>query len=67
MLEASHIVGGLGEYVTASGTPSIYVNPHTQKRQVELVIDRPSQIVVSQVPEITAGAGSAAGDFGEPD
>jgi endonuclease YncB( thermonuclease family) len=39
-----------GEFVTATGVPSIYENKHNHKKQVQIVIDRASQITLSQVP-----------------
>ncbi len=39
-----------GEYVVVRGTPSIYVNKHTQKKQVQIQVDQASQIELSQVP-----------------
>ncbi|HEX4449658.1 MAG TPA: thermonuclease family protein [Kofleriaceae bacterium] len=56
ILDASQLAAWQGEFVTASGTPQLY------KGHVELVIDRVSQIVRSQVPGITAETKNAAGD-----
>jgi endonuclease YncB( thermonuclease family) len=39
-----------GEWVVATGVPSIYENKHTHKKQVQIVIDRASQIRLSDVP-----------------
>jgi endonuclease YncB( thermonuclease family) len=39
-----------GEWVTVTGTPSIYENKHTHKKQVQIVIDRASQVQLSDVP-----------------
>ena len=39
-----------GEWVIATGTPSVYENKHTHKKQVQIVIDRASQIRLSDVP-----------------
>lgn len=38
------------EYVVVTGTPTIYENRHNKKKQVQIVIDRASQIRLSQVP-----------------
>ncbi len=60
VLDATHLAAWQGEFVTASGTPSMY------KGHVELVIDRAAQIVLSQVPGITAARPSATGDRAAP-
>ena len=39
-----------GEFVVVRGTPSIYVNKYTQKKQVQIQIDQASQIELSPVP-----------------
>ena len=39
-----------GEWVIATGVPSVYENKHTHKKQVQIVIDRASQIQLSDVP-----------------
>jgi hypothetical protein len=39
-----------GEWVIATGVPSVYENKHTHKKQVQIVIDRASQIELSDVP-----------------
>ena len=46
----SGIAAWAGEYVIAVGTPTMYENPHTHKKQVQLVIDRAAQITLSPVP-----------------
>ncbi|HEY3803409.1 MAG TPA: thermonuclease family protein [Kofleriaceae bacterium] len=56
VLDGTQLAAWQGEFVTASGTVSIY------KGKLELVIDRPSQIVRSQVPGITAAPQTTAGD-----
>ena len=56
VLDGSRLAAWQGEFVTASGTPQLY------KGHVELVIDRVSQIVGSQVPGITGEPHNAAGD-----
>jgi len=42
-----------GEFITVSGTPSIYENKHTHKKQVQIAVDNASQIVLSPVPKLT--------------
>lgn len=42
-----------GEFVIATGVPSMYENKHTHKKQVQIVIDRASQIRLSPVPGLT--------------
>lgn len=39
-----------GEYVRVTGVPTIYENRHTKKKQVQIVIDRASQIQLSPIP-----------------
>jgi endonuclease YncB( thermonuclease family) len=39
-----------GEYVVVTGVPTQYENSHTHKKTVQIVIDRASQIQLSQVP-----------------
>jgi endonuclease YncB( thermonuclease family) len=46
----SGIAGWNGEYVTVTGVPTIYENRYNHKKQVQLVIDRASQIQLSPVP-----------------
>ena len=60
VLDATQLAAWQGEFVTASGKPSMY------KGHVELVVDRPDQIVHSQVPGITAVRPTAAGDRPSP-
>jgi hypothetical protein len=46
----SGIASWKGEYVWVTGVPTIYENPHNKKKVVQIVIDRASQIRLSQVP-----------------
>lgn len=46
----SGIASWKGEYVWVTGVPTIYENRHTKKKQVQIVIDRASQIRLSAVP-----------------
>lgn len=43
-----------GEYIWVTGVPTIYENPHTHKKQVQIVIDRAAQIRLSPVPGLQA-------------
>lgn len=43
-----------GEWVMVTGMPSIYENKHTHRKQVQIVIDRASQIRLSNVPGLKA-------------
>ena len=49
----SGISGWKGEWVTVTGTPSVYENKHTHKKQLQIVIDHASQIALSPVPGLT--------------
>lgn len=42
-----------GEFVWVTGVPTIYENKKTRKKQVQIVIDRASQIRLSTVPGLT--------------
>jgi endonuclease YncB( thermonuclease family) len=46
----SGIAAWKGEYVWVTGVPSIYENRHNHKKQLQIVIDRASQIRLSPVP-----------------
>ena len=46
----SNIAEQKGEFVWITGVPTIYENQHTHKKVVQIVIDRASQVRVSQVP-----------------
>jgi endonuclease YncB( thermonuclease family) len=50
VLGSSGIMQWRGEYVTVTGVPTLYENRHTHKKQLQIVIDRPSQIRLSPVP-----------------
>ena len=39
-----------GEYVTVTGIPTFYENKHTHKKQLQIQVDRASQIKLSKVP-----------------
>jgi len=42
-----------GEFVEVVGVPTIYTNKHTGKKQLQIQIDRASQIKLSQVPGLS--------------
>ncbi len=55
------------EFVVAKGVITVYQNKHTKKKQFQIVVDRPGQIVLSPVPglappdaELPAADGAAA-------
>lgn len=61
LLGTSGIMAWRGEYVWVTGVPTIYENKHTKRKQVQIVIDRASQIRLSPVPGLslpTAGTTS---------
>ncbi|MGN6106958.1 MAG: hypothetical protein ACTHU0_17765, partial [Kofleriaceae bacterium] len=43
-----------GEYVVVTGVPTFYENKHTKKKQLQIVVDRASQIELSPVPGLEA-------------
>lgn len=43
-----------GEYIVVTGTPSIYTNKKTGKQQIQIQVDRASQIKLSPVPGLMA-------------
>lgn len=42
-----------GEYVWITGTPTIYENKNTRRKQVQIVIERAAQVKLSLVPGLT--------------
>ncbi|MEO8843425.1 MAG: thermonuclease family protein [Kofleriaceae bacterium] len=50
---SSGIAAWKGEWVRVTGVPSFYENKHTHKKQLQLQIDRASQIELSPVPGLT--------------
>lgn len=48
-----------GEFITVSGVVTEYVNPHTQRRQLQLVVESPRQITLSPVPGLVPPDGMA--------
>jgi endonuclease YncB( thermonuclease family) len=53
VLGTSGILQWKSEYVWVTGVPTIYENKHTKRKQVQIVIDRASQIRLSPVPGLT--------------
>jgi endonuclease YncB( thermonuclease family) len=53
VLGTSGIALWKSEFVVVTGTPTIYENKHTHKKQVQIVIDRASQIQLCPVPGLT--------------
>jgi endonuclease YncB( thermonuclease family) len=51
-----------GEFVTVTGTPSIYENKHTHKKQVQIVVDQVSQVKLSPVPGLVAPSATPAAE-----
>lgn len=50
-----------GEFIWVTGVPTVYENRHTKKKQIQIQIDRASQIRLSQVPGLTPpSAGTAS-------
>ena len=39
-----------GEFVVARGVVTVYVNKYTKRKQFQIVIDRPGQIILSPIP-----------------
>ena len=42
-----------GEFIIVTGVVSEYVNKYTQRRQLQLVVESPAQVVLSPVPGLT--------------
>jgi len=60
VLGTSGIIQWKGEYVTVTGVPTIYENKNTKRKQLQIVVERASQIRLSEVPKLvipTAGVG----------
>ena len=49
-----------GEFVRVSGVVSEYRNKYNGRRQLQLIVNLPSQVVVSDVPGIDSAVQSAA-------
>lgn len=50
VLTQSGVMPWRGEYIWVTGVPTEYTNRHNKKKQVQIVIDRASQIRLSPVP-----------------
>lgn len=62
VMGTSGIMQWKGEYVWVTGIPSIYENKNTKRKQVQIVIDRASQVRLSPVPGLTVpSVGTAVG------
>ncbi len=60
VLGTSGLIQWKGEYVSVTGVPTIYENKNTKRKQLQIVIERASQVQLSQVPGLAipvAGAG----------
>ena len=53
VLGTSGLAEWKGEPVRVTGIPTLYENKHTHKKEVQIVIDRASQITLSPVPGLT--------------
>lgn len=53
LLGTTGLVEWKGEYVVATGVVSVYTNKKSQRTQLQIQIDRPSQIKLSTVPGLT--------------
>lgn len=42
-----------GEFVVVKGVVSVYTNKHTRRKQLQIQIDRPGQIILSPIPGLT--------------
>ncbi|MGE0547561.1 MAG: thermonuclease family protein [Kofleriaceae bacterium] len=54
VLGTSGLVEWEGEFVEVTGVPTLYENKHTHKKQLQIVVDRASQIRLSAVPGLVA-------------
>jgi endonuclease YncB( thermonuclease family) len=57
VFQTSGIAAWKGEWVRVTGVPSLYETQHTHEKQLEIVIDRASQIELSDVPGQTKTTG----------
>ena len=60
VLGTSGISEWKGEFVVITGTPSMYENKHTHKKQLQIQVDRASQITLSPVPGLSIPTASAS-------
>ena len=59
VLGTSGISEWKGEFVVVTGTPSMYENKYNHKKQLQIQIDRASQITLSPVPGLSAPTAAA--------
>ena len=59
VLGTSGISEWKGEFVVVTGTPSMYENKYTHKKQLQIQIDRASQITLSPVPGLSIPTAAA--------
>jgi endonuclease YncB( thermonuclease family) len=57
---ASGVAGWKSEYISVTGQVTVYENKHTRRKQLQIVIDRPSQIRLSPIPGLTMPEPAAA-------
>ncbi|MEZ4403313.1 MAG: thermonuclease family protein [Kofleriaceae bacterium] len=50
---SSGIADWKGEFVVAKGVVTTYVNKYTKRKQFQIVVDRPGQIILSPIPGLT--------------
>jgi endonuclease YncB( thermonuclease family) len=50
---ASGVAGWKSEYISVTGQVTVYENKHTHRKQLQIVIDRASQIRLSPIPGLT--------------
>lgn len=55
---ASGIGAWKGEYVSVTGTVTVYENKYNHRKQLQIVVDRPSQIRLSPIPGLTLPDGT---------
>lgn len=60
VFEASGVETHVGEYIAVTGLVQVYENKYRQRRELQLVVETPSQIVRSQVPGIPLGIKNAS-------
>jgi endonuclease YncB( thermonuclease family) len=61
VFNASGVARYRGEFIKVTGVVSQYQNKHTKKRQLQLVVSLPSQVVGSEVPGLDEAPTAAAG------
>ncbi len=60
VLSMSGVDAWRSEFVVVTGVPTFYENKHTGRKQLQIVVDRASQVRRSQVPGLPAAAPAAA-------